>query len=167
MLIDLDYLERLEKIETRPWSGTAYRHMFGSHEPDRINTTGARWNPDGLGAIYCSLSESGALAEADYYIGLQPIPPACSRTLYTVEVVLEKVACATDWLLLEEAGIKQATFSTMNYLPTQRFGLGLSRLGCDGFLIPSARSDATNLVILPDTQGANYQFRVSNKVPVA
>jgi len=35
-------LDRLQAITPAPWSGQAFRHMFGDYPPDAENTRGAR-----------------------------------------------------------------------------------------------------------------------------
>jgi RES domain-containing protein len=74
-----ELLDRLQAITPTPWSGQAFRHMFGDYPPDAENTRGARWNPQGVAAIYTSLTRDGALAEAEHQIAVQPIPPRARR----------------------------------------------------------------------------------------
>jgi hypothetical protein len=42
----------------------------------------------------------------------------------------------------------------------QRVGGAIAWLGRDGLLVPSARADGVNLVIFPNQQKAEYEFRV-------
>lgn len=65
MLDRLDLLKALEAIQNQAWERFVWRHMFGDDPPTRINDKGARWNPAGVPAIYCSLDRATALAEGD------------------------------------------------------------------------------------------------------
>ena len=58
MVYPPELLDRLQAITPTPWSGQAFRHMFGDYPPDAENTRGARWNPQGVAAIYTSLTRS-------------------------------------------------------------------------------------------------------------
>lgn len=60
MVYPPELLDRLQAITPTPWSGQAFRHMFGDYPPDAENTRGARWNPQGVAAIYTSLTRDGA-----------------------------------------------------------------------------------------------------------
>ena len=72
MIYSRDLVSQLEALGNAPMETTVYRHMFGSSSPDRENITGARWNPPNTRAIYCGLTKEACLAEANYYIDLQP-----------------------------------------------------------------------------------------------
>lgn len=82
MLDSAKLSERLKALPFGSWRSTAFRHMFGSYPPDRENTSGARWNPAGVAAIYASLTREGALAEAEHQIAVQPIRPRARRSIY-------------------------------------------------------------------------------------
>lgn len=91
MIYPPDMLDILQSAAVSAWSGTVYRHMFGANLPTHANTHGARWNDTGLAAIYTSCERETALAEAEYYISLQPLRPRAKRALYTVRVTLKNV----------------------------------------------------------------------------
>jgi RES domain-containing protein len=81
MIYQPEMLDILQSAAVSACEGTVYRHMFGSHSVARVNTEGARWNAPGLAAIYASRERETALAEADYYISLQPLRPKAQHTL--------------------------------------------------------------------------------------
>jgi RES domain-containing protein len=136
-----DMLDLLQSAAVSAWSGSVYRHMFGSHLPSHANTHGARWNDAGLGAIT-------ALAEAEYSISLQPLRPRAKRKLYTLRVSLENVIDLTAPGLLQQLGITEAILSGPDHGPCRMIGGAVHWLGHDGLLVPSARrSGGTNLVI--------------------
>jgi Uncharacterized conserved protein len=122
--------------------------MFGAHRPVRTNTTGARWNGPTLEAIYASCERETALAEAEYYISLQPLRPQAKRTLYTIRVSLRSVIDLSSLGLLGSFGITPAVLCADDHAPCRLIGSAVNWLGHDGLLVPSARCDSgTNLVI--------------------
>lgn len=148
MIYPPDMLDILQSAATSAWSGTVYRHMFGSNPPSRSNTEGARWNDAGLEAIYTSCERDTALAEAEYYIDMQPLRPRAKRTLYTVRVSLKNVLDLTDASLLLRLGITDTHLASADHSPCRTIAGAVNWLGHDGVLVPSARRrGGTNLVI--------------------
>lgn len=149
MVHDPDVLNLLESLQTESWSGTAYRHMFADLEPGRINYDGARWNPPGVGAIYCSLHRETALVEAEHRIAQQPMRPKAKRTLYMLSVQLGMVVDLRDKRHLAQAGITDVELTSVRFGPCQEIGRAVRFIGAHGLLVPSARGIAANLVIYP------------------
>jgi RES domain-containing protein len=148
MIYPPEMLDTLQSAAASAWEGTVYRHMFGSHPVGRSNTEGARWNVPGLGAIYASCERETALAEADYYISLQPLRPRAMRMLYTIHVSLKNVIDLTTTHLLSRLGITADVLSSIDQSPCRTIGAAVNWLGHDGLLAPSARRHGgTNLVI--------------------
>lgn len=102
MVYPPEMLDTLQSAAVSAWAGIVYRHIFGSHSPARVNIEGARWNAPGLAAIYTSCEPETALAEAEYYIGLQPLRPKAKRTLFTIRVSLQKVIDFTAFEVIGE-----------------------------------------------------------------
>ncbi|HKR62378.1 MAG TPA: RES family NAD+ phosphorylase [Thermoanaerobaculia bacterium] len=148
MIYPPDLLDVLQSSAASAWSGTVYRHMFGSYSPARGNTTGARWNDAGLEAIYTSCERETALAEAEYYIAAQPLRPRAKRTLYAIKLSLKNVIDLTAPALLLKLGITTDVLSSSDHSMCRVIGGAVSWLGHDGLLVPSARrASGTNLVI--------------------
>ncbi len=122
MVYSPELLDLLQAIDPAPWTGQAFRHMFGDHPPDAENTRGARWNPLGVAAIYTSLTRGGALAEAEHQIAIQPIRPRARRTVYTLEITLASVLDLTDPALLQNLGVGPAELAADDMIapPTRR-----------------------------------------------
>lgn len=74
------------------WSGMAYRQMFARTDVLRANIRGARWNPPGEEAVYCSLHPRTAAAENDHLIARQPVPIRKPRVTHELSVTLARVA---------------------------------------------------------------------------
>jgi len=148
MIYAPEMLDALQAAAVSAWEGTVYRHMFGEHPPVRTNATGARWNGPTLEAIYASCERETALAEAEYYISLQPLRPKAKRTLYTIHVSLRSVIDLTPPGLLEAVGITPDILRADDHAPCRLIGSAVNWLGHGGLLVPSARRDSgTNLVI--------------------
>ncbi|HEV7242714.1 MAG TPA: RES family NAD+ phosphorylase [Thermoanaerobaculia bacterium] len=141
-------LDILQTAGVSAWEGTVYRHMFGALSPAHSNTTGARWNPPPLEAIYTSCERETALAEAEYSIASQPLRPKAKRTLYTIRVSLQNVVDLTAPGLLPLLGITDDVLSGSDQSSCRLIGAAVNWLGYDGLLVPSARcGGGTNLVI--------------------
>ena len=160
MVFNRETIERLEAFSPAPWQGEVYRHMFARYQPDRENVGGARWNPAGVAAIYTSLTRAAALAEAEYYINLQPLRPRARRVLYRIQVRLASVLDLSPWETLEGFGIRLSDFASLDYSVCQEVGGAVDWLRHDGMLAPSARDQGTNLVIFPGQRQADYEFKV-------
>jgi RES domain-containing protein len=160
-----EVLDGLQAVTAGPWQGTAYRHMFSAHPPDTENTRGARWNPPNTAAIYVSLLRDGALAEAEHALAVQPLRPRATRTLYEVRISLTDVLDLQDRALLASLGVDDHELGADDMTACQQVGGAAAWLGHDGILVPSARSDATNLVIYP-TNSSNLEFEVTDSEPL-
>lgn len=148
MIFAPDMLDILQTAVVSEWNGTVYRHMFGAHPPVRSNTTGARWNEPPLAAIYTSCERETALAEAEYYIGLQPLRPKARRMLYTIRVSLQNVIDLNSAGLLSRLGITDDILAAPDHTPCRHIAAAVGWLGHRGLLVPSARRvGGTNLVI--------------------
>jgi len=167
MIFRPEVLDILQSAAASVWEGRVYRHMFGPHSPARSNTEGARWNAPGLLAIYTSCERETALAEADYYISLQPLRPKAKRTMFTIRVSLKNVIDLTAADLLPRLGITDDVLASIDHTPCRTIGAAVSWLGHDGLLVPSARRrGGTNLVIFqPDLPAGT--FEVTNEEVIA
>jgi len=156
----LDLLRVLEALEAQTWEGFVWRHMFGVNQPSRANQSGARWNPPGVPAIYCSLDRATALAEGDHAVSVQPLKPTATRTIYKLRVRLQKVLDLSSGAALLDLGIDDKEISNDNHLACQTIGGAVEWLEHDGMLVPSARSSGRNLVVFPRRQAAGADFEV-------
>jgi RES domain-containing protein len=159
-------LDRLQAVGGSPWSGRAFRHMFADYPPDAENTRGARWNPAEVAAIYTSLTRDGVLAEAEHQIALQPIPPRVQRTVYEIEIALANVLDLTDPQALDSIDLTVDDIAGDDMNACQQIGAAAAWLEHDGILVPSARSGATNLVILAANRQRDARFDVLASEPL-
>lgn len=167
MIYDQQTIAALEALQSVPWTGTVFRHMFGSFLPERENVSGARWNPPETPAIYTSLDRNTAIAEADFYINLQPLRPRARRNIYRIEVTLTSVLNLSDWNMLRSLGVERQTFDSSDYAGCQMVGGTAEWLGYDGILVPSARARGSNLIIFPNRRKPGYTFAVVDSEELA
>lgn len=144
-----ELLDALQNSPAGPLETTAWRHMFGRRSPDQENTGGARWNPPSVAAIYLSRTRSGAIAEGDHAIAVQPLRPRARRILYPIELTLANVIDLTDPDQLASIGLTDNDLAADDHSACREVGAAINWLEHDGLLVPSARSDAHNLVIYP------------------
>lgn len=139
----LDFLESrvLEKWEDTPW-----REVLGDIDPLRPDLRGARWNPPGLEALYCSLTRETAKAEVDHLVSLQSVPIRRRRSV-GLDVELTRVVDLQDLRGLGHFGIEQPDLSGDDVAPPRLIGHAVAWLGCAGLLVPSVRHSGVNLVI--------------------
>ena len=57
-------------------------------------------------------------------------------------------------------GISERELTSLDHRVCQTVGGAFEWLGNDGLLVPSARADGANLVIFPNRQRSDYEFRV-------
>jgi RES domain-containing protein len=160
VIYDRELLAKLDQLGANPWRGEVFRHMFSDYPPERENQRGARWNPPETPAIYTSLVRDVALAEADFQISLQPIRPRARRTIFRIAVVLASVVDLSDRRRLASLGISEDDLTSFNHSACQYAGGAIEWLGNDGLSVPSARADGVNLVVFPNQQKSDYEFRV-------
>jgi len=151
----LDAIERLgeEVME----SVTLWRHMFNDNPPELSNTRGARWNPAGLGAIYTSLERETAIAEGQHAIDSQPIRLKARRFVYELQVSAAKALRIRE-SDLAALGIAASDLVSPDFSACQRVGAHAAFLEYDALIVPSARSDGTNVVIFVNELAADAVF---------
>jgi RES domain-containing protein len=140
-------VDQLSALPATAWSGDVFRWTFTGTPPDRANTRGARWNPPGVPALYTSFARDIILAESDYLIQAQGIPPNRVREIHTFSLSLKSVLDLSDRALLRRLGIDDAALQDTDYSRCQMVGGAVERLRNDGLIVPLARGQGNNLVI--------------------
>lgn len=153
-------LDALEALPTRNFTGHVWRHMFNDYPPTRINTSGARWNPPTVGAIYCALERDTALAEGQHLVDIQPRRTFAQRVLYELDAHITELVDLTGPDGLRSVGLTREDLLSDDYGACQRVGGAAAWLGRGGLLVPSARRDGDNLVVLIDAVGPDADLEV-------
>jgi RES domain-containing protein len=154
-LFDPEFLDALERQLIQPWHGIAWRVTVGATEPLLTNTRGARWNPRGVEVLYTSLHRDAAIAEVEHLLSQQPVPVRAKRVVSQLRVQLSKVVDLSKPEFIEALGYSIDDVTRDGWVLTQKIGSAAEFLEATGLLVPSARADATNLVILMKNQSAN------------
>lgn len=154
MIHDPAILDVLEDLPDLAWEGSVWRHMFNDYQPDRVNTAGARWNPPSIGAVYTAYDRDTALAEGQHAIDSQPRRTFAKRVLYEVHVEVNALVDLTAPGALQAVGLNESDIEADDFSRCQAVGGAAAWLERDGLIVPSARADGSNLVILVGTRGA-------------
>ena len=161
-----ELLDALELAPTVKIDVIAWRHMFGSRAPDTENTTGARWNPAGVAAIYLSLERYGAIAEGDHAVVVQPRRPRAKRSVYAVKLTLHSVLDLTGPDDLDAVGLTMADIGDDDHSACREVGAAADWLEHDGLLVPSTRSAANTLVVYPAHRAPDARFTYGKREEV-
>jgi RES domain-containing protein len=155
---DPNLLDALESLPSTTWQGRAWRHMFNDYRPDRVNTSGARWNPPGVGAVYTALTRTTALAEGQHAIDVQPRRTYARRVLYEVEFTVDHLVELTEPDALDAVGLTLANITSDEMTACQLVGGAAAWLGRGGLKVPSARDAGHNLVVLVGPAGSDIDI---------
>ena len=155
---DPTFLDSLEALASKGWSGVVWRAVSGDTDPLRANIRGGRWNPPGIEALYCSTSAEGAEAELRYHLDRQPVRPTRPIRVVELDVHLERVLDLTDPVLLGEAGIPLEQLAAEAWHLPHKIAEAVDWLRIAGLLVPSARHPARNLVILVNRLGSAESY---------
>lgn len=148
---DRELLDALEEIGSKQFDKFVWRVVRDGREPLQGYPAGGRWDPRGeFEVLYTSLEPTGALVEVHYHLSRAPVFPSMARyKLHQISARAEKVL-HLDIQSLEFLGVEKAHYASSNYERTQAIGAAAYFLGFDGILVPSARTDGSNLVLFLD-----------------
>lgn len=167
MIHDPDLLDAIEGMGAETLVGiTVWRHMFNDNPPELSNTRGARWNPAGLAAIYTSQERDTAIAEGQHAIDSQPLRPKARRYVYELRVSAQRALRITE-SDLSVLGLDVGDLSSPDFTACQRVAAHAAFLEYDALVVPSARADGTNIVILVNELAADAVFERVGVEPIA
>lgn len=78
--------------------------------------------------------------------------------VYSVEITLGNVVDLTDQVDLSRVGLTEEDLASDDHTACREVGAAIDWLEHDGLLVPSARSDAFNLVIYPAHRAPEARF---------
>ncbi len=145
---DLDLVDAIDRFERTRFQGQAWRVVSHGRDPLDASRAGGRWDLGSTDVLYTSLEPHGAIAELAYYMSLLPVKP--SRKTYVcheISVNLSSVIRIETIDRLVDLGVDRARYHERLYERTAEIGDAAAFLGCDGLIVPSARSKAFNLMI--------------------
>lgn len=159
---DSQLLDAVEAASYGPVRRAAWRVVRSGRDPTQCSTSGGRWDDGTFDVLYTSTMADGALAEMYFHLskGQPVIPSRIAYRLFELDVALAACLTIPDLDALTALGVKASTFGRLSYEEkrgeyprTQEIGEAAHFHGRDGLLVPSARSDHLNLVVLCDLAG--------------
>ena len=154
---DQRLLDALEAVDQAPYSGTVWRSVREGRDPLTCSRSGGRWDDGTLDVLYTSETREAAITERRFHLYRgQPLPPSKVRyKLYELTVSLQAVVRFPDFEALFSIGFDTASYGQLNYLErkaeyprSQEIAEACAFLGADGLLVPSARVQSSNNLIV-------------------
>jgi len=155
-------LDALEALPDGPFEGRAWRVVRDGRDPTQCSANGGRWDDGTFDVLYTSTGADGAIGEMYFHVSRgQPVIPSLVRyRLYELAISLASCVEIAGLDTLAALGLKTSAFGRLSYEErageyprTQEIGEAAHFHGRGGLLVPSARSDHTNLVIFCDSAG--------------
>lgn len=155
-------LDALEDISPEPFDGTAWRVVRDGRDAVQCSAVGGRWDDRTFDVLYTSSRADGAIAEMYFHLSRgQPVfPSRVQYRLVELSVTLSsclRIASLTDLAVL---GLRTEAFGQMSYAEreqeyprTQEIAEAAQFIGRDGLIVPSARSEWPNIVVVCDPAG--------------
>jgi RES domain-containing protein len=161
---DSRLLDAVELLPVEPYTGIVWRVVGNGREPLRCSSAGGRWDDGTFDVLYTATKADGAVAEMYFHLGQgQPVFPSLLRyRLFELQATIRDCVRAATLKDLESLGISTPTFGRLSfaerqseYKRTQEVGEAANFHERHGLLVPSARSEHPNLVILCDRAGTD------------
>ncbi len=169
---DSRVLDAVEALPHEPFSGVAWRVVRSGRDPAQCSAVGGRWDDRTFDVLYTSLKADGAVSEIYYHLTRgQPVMPSLVHyKLYELKITLTSCARIDSLDVLAAMGFKIAVFGQLayderhqEYPRTQDIAEAAHFHGRDGMLVPSARSEHRNLVVICEHAGPEAIEVVSDR----
>jgi RES domain-containing protein len=149
---DRAILDALENIDREALKKVVWRAARKGRDPLRGAIANGRWNAIGeFEVLYTSLEADGAVAEVGHRLSLEPVwPSKIEHQLHRLEVKTERALRLDSLPHLERLGVDIKRFESFEYAATQAIAAAAHFLEFDAMTVPSARYNATNLVVFLD-----------------
>lgn len=155
-------LDAVEALPRHPWSGSLWRVVRQGRDPMQCSAVGGRWDDRSFEVLYTSIHADGARAEMHFHLSRgQPVIPSQVRYgLHELGASLEACLRIESLDVLASLGVKTGIFGQLSYSErqleyprSQEIAEAAHFHGCDGLLVPSARSPHRNLVVFCGVAG--------------
>lgn len=169
---DNKLIDALEAIEPVSFEGDVWRLVREGRDPLQCSASGGRWDDGTFDVLYTSASRSGALEEMRIHLmrGQPVMPSKVSYRMFEIDLALARALQFLDLEALSDVGLNAATFGRLSYeqkndeyLRTQEIGEVAHFLDFDGLIVPSARSDAKNIVVFCDKVEGLRESKVADR----
>jgi RES domain-containing protein len=163
---DRAILDALESFDPKPFEKTAWRVVRKGRDPLRGAVANGRWNAIGeFEVLYTSLVPEGAVAEVGYRLSLEPVwPSRIEHEIHTLRIKADRTLIFENLQQLERLGVNIARYETFEYVSTQAIAAAAHFLEFDALIVPSARYDASNLVIFLDRLQGSLELINTDRV---
>jgi RES domain-containing protein len=163
---DRAILDALESLDPVAIEKTAWRIVRKGRDPLRGAVANGRWNAIGeFEVLYTSLAAGGALAEVGFRLSLEPVwPSRIAHQIHTLRIKADRALILEDLRQLEPLGVNIARYETFDYAATQAIAAAAHFLEFDALIVPSARYQASNLVVFSDRIKTPPELLSSNRV---
>jgi len=154
---DQTLLDALEKVRQQPYSGIVWRSVREGRDPIACWRSGGRWDDGTFDVLYTSQTREAALEERRFHLFQgQPIPPSKVRyELFELRVSLEAAMVFDGLDQLAALGLNISGYGQLSYIEreqeyprSQEIAEACMFLGADGILVPSARDQASNNLVM-------------------
>lgn len=115
--------------------------------------------PNGMPVLYTSLQAEGAMSEVAFHLSQLTPRPSKPMLIHRLAIDVKKALRITR-AEFAALGIDDSDYETINNIHCQVVGDAAGFLGCDALLVPSARFDCENLVLLYQNYDINLEIRV-------
>lgn len=148
---DPKLLDALEAMGPQPFDGTAWRVTWATRHPLIGGTGGGRWHPpNDFEALYASLDENGAMAEAYHHLSRAPVFSSSHQKIHGIGVRAARTLVFADIASLAALGVGEDRFRRGDYSRTREIGAAARFLDIEGLIVPSVRWACANLVLFID-----------------
>ena len=154
---DQTLLDALEKVRQQPYNGIVWRSVREGRDPIACWRSGGRWDDGTFDVLYTSQTREAALEERRFHLFQgQPIPPSKVRyELFELRVSLEAAMVFDGLDQLAALGLNISGYGQLSYIEreqeyprSQEIAEACMFLGADGILVPSARDQASNNLVM-------------------
>jgi len=172
---DSDLLDAIEALPHDGFSGTAWRVVREGRDPTACARSGGRWDDGTFDVLYTSLAADGAIGEMYFHASRgQPVMPSRVRYhLHELRVKIESCVRLVPIEVLASLGYNIGAFGQMAYAEreqeyprTQDIAEAAHFHGRQGLLVPSARSEHCNLILLCEQAVPEAVQRVRDHGPI-
>lgn len=161
-----ELIDALDNEDRRAYAGRIWRAVRIGHDVLRASRAGGRWDDGTFDVIYTSELKDGAIAERHFHLSQgQPLIPSKPKyVVYELQVSLTSVLDLSSMDRLTALGVNTQRYGALSYLErhqeyptTQQIAEIAHFLDFDGILVPNARWDCKNLIILSEhVDPSNY-----------
>ena len=166
---DQGLLDSLERITQKPYEGVVWRSVKQGRDPLTCWRSGGRWDDKSFDVLYPSETREAAIQERRFHLYQgQPIPPSKAQyELFELRVSLQSVMAFPTLDTLKGIGMDVSGYGQASYFEKEReyprsqeIAEACSFLGADGVLVPSARDQAANNLVIFCEQDTSIELEM-------